>query len=118
MAESSENTPFLASNDHLDDTNARNDTEDEIPTKTLPANAHFKRPIKIVKICVSIASVLAAGILIASFIVVQAVPFTEYPWYTYGTRSVLQGLGICVSAVNFSSRVRSKLVISQRVGHC
>jgi hypothetical protein len=93
MAESSESTPFLASNDRPDDTNARNDA--------LPANAHFKRPIKILTICASIASVLGAIFLTASFITVQAAPFTPFPGYTYGARFILQELGTCVSAGNF-----------------
>jgi hypothetical protein len=129
MADISESTPLLASNDRPDDTNARNDSEDEIPTMALPANAHIKRPIKILTICVSIASVLGAIFLTASFITVQTAPFAPFPPfppfqpfppfpYTYGARYILQELGTCVSASNFSSRVRSKLVISKRVGHC
>ena len=126
MADISESTPLLASNDRPDDTNARNDSEDEIPTMALPANAHIKRPIKILTICVSIASVLGAIFLTASLITVQAAPFAPFPPFppflpfpsTYGARYILQELGTCVSASNFSSRVRSKLVISKRVGHC
>jgi len=93
MADISESTALLASNDHPDDTNARNDSEDEIPTMTLPANAHFKRPIKILTICVSTASVLGAIFLTASFIIVHLAPFTGY---TYNTPYVLQELGTCV----------------------
>jgi hypothetical protein len=115
MADSSESTPFLASSDRPDDTNALNDSEDEIPTKTLPANAHFKRPIKILTICVSTASVLGTIFLTASFIIVHLAPFTGY---TYNAPYVLQELGTCVSAGNFSLRDRSKLVISKRKGHC
>jgi hypothetical protein len=128
MADISESTALLASNDHPDDTNARNDSEDEIPTMALPANAHIKRPIKILTICVSITSVLGAIFLTASLIAVLAAPFAPFPPfspfpfppfpYTYGARYILQELGTCVSASNFSSRVRSKLVISKRVGHC
>ena len=117
MADNSESTPLLASNDRPDDTYARNDSEDEIPTKTLPANAHFKRPIMIFTIFILIASVLCAIFLTASFIAVQGGPFTPFPMYTYNARYVLQELGTCVSAANFSLRVRSKLVISKRVGH-
>jgi hypothetical protein len=127
MADISESTPLLASNDRPDDTNAHNDSEDEIPTLDLPANAHIKRPIKILTICVSIASVLGVIFLTASFVTVLAAPFAPFPpfpfppfppfLYTYGARYILQELGTCVSASNFSSRVRSKLVISKRVGH-
>jgi hypothetical protein len=101
MADSSESTPFLPSNDRLDDNNTLNDSEDEIPTKTLPSNAHFKRPIKILTIGTSIASALAAIFLTASFITVQVGPFT--PGYIYNTQYVVQELGTCVSAGNFSS---------------
>jgi hypothetical protein len=114
MADSSESTPFLASNDLLDDANTLNDSGDEIPTKALPANAHFKRPIKILTICVSIASVLGAIFMTASFITIHVAPFQGY---TFAARYVVRELGTCVSTSNFSSRVRSKLVISMRVGH-
>jgi len=124
MADISESTPFLASNDRLDDTDGRNDSEDEIATLALPANANFKRPIKILTICVSIASVLGAIFLTASFITVQAAPFAPFPpyppyppfQYTYGARYMIQELGTCVSASNFLSRVRLMLGISRTVG--
>jgi hypothetical protein len=120
MADISESTPFLARNDRLDDNDAHNDSEDEIPTMTLPANAHLKHSIKTLTICVLIASVLGAIFLTASFITVQVAPFATFPPfpYTYGARYILQELGTCVSASNFSSRVRSKPVISKRVRHC
>lgn len=124
MADVSESTPLLASNDPPDDTNARNDPEDEVPTMDLPANAQIKRPVKILTICVSIASLLGAVFLTASFIAIQAAPYVTFPPffppfpYTYGARYVLQELGTCVSASYFSSRVPSKLEISKRAGHC
>jgi hypothetical protein len=99
MADSSESTPFLANNDSPDDTNTLYGSEEEIPTKALPANAHFKRPIKILAIFVSIASVSGAIFLMASFITIQVASFT--PGYTYNARYVLRELGTCVSASNF-----------------
>jgi hypothetical protein len=96
MAENSESTPFLASNDHLDDNNTLNNAEDEIPTKTIPVNAHFKRPIRILTTCVSVASGLCTIFLTAAFIIIQVAPFP--PQFTYNARWALQELGTYVSA--------------------
>lgn len=104
MADSSESTPFLASNDRADDTDALTNAEDEIPTKTLPANAHFKRPIKILIICVSIASLLGVIFLAASYIIVYV---GSYQGYNYNVRFVLRELGTCL----FISFISSTLMI-------
>jgi len=84
MTNSSENTPFLASNGPRDDSTARNDPGDEIPIKTPPANAHFKRPIKLLTICVSITSVIATILLTAAVITSH---FAPRPGLGFGIQS-------------------------------
>jgi hypothetical protein len=94
MADDSESTPFLADNDHDQDTTPIKDPEDDVMKVALPANTHFKRPIKILTICVSAFSGIATVILIAAFVIIKVGPFMAY---TYGAQYVVQDLGITVS---------------------
>ncbi|SRR5437762_3567359 len=86
MADSSERAPLLADNEREDDRR-----EDEI-TANIPANKHFHRPIKILTICISIASLLGVLVLIASFVIIQLLPR-----HSPLTQNAVQKLGICVS---------------------
>ncbi|OCK92855.1 uncharacterized protein K441DRAFT_662504 [Cenococcum geophilum 1.58] len=88
----SENTPFLADNDHSDN---YDETESHV-TKTSPANAHFKRPIKILTIFISLFSISIFGLLIASYVLIQVGPFQ----YTYSSPDRVRDLAICLF-VNF-----------------
>ena len=91
MADSSENTPFLAAYDGEDDSNAGNGQEDEV-TANISANKHFRRPIKILTISVSIASLLGMMLLIAAFIIINVIN----SYYGY-SRYYAQTFWICVS---------------------
>jgi len=85
MAGNSESTPFLA--EHIDD------SENHDNPKILTPNAHFKRPIKIVKIVLAILSLSAVGLLIAAFAVIQSSQNMNYLWQA---KSTISELGTCV----------------------
>jgi hypothetical protein len=89
MADSSDTTPFLADNDHGDN------CEESHVTKRSPANAHFKLPIKILSIIISVLSFLICGILIGSYIFINTGPFQ----YTYGSSESVRDLAICICSV-------------------
>jgi hypothetical protein len=92
MADNSDTTPFLADNDHGDN---YDETEHHI-TKKSPANAHFKLPIKILTIIISVLSLSICGILIGSYVFINTGPFQ----YTYGSSESIRDLAICVGSSN------------------
>lgn len=94
MADDSESAPFLADNDHDQDTTPVRDPEDDVMKVALPANAHFKRPIKILTICISAFSGIVTVILISAFVIIRVVPFRIY---INSAQYVVQDLGITVS---------------------
>lgn len=104
MADDTESTPFLTDNDHDQDTTPVKDPEDDVMKATLPVNAHFKRPIKILTSCVSFLSGITTMILIAAFVIIQVGPFRGY---TYAAQYVVQALGITA----FVSLILSTLMI-------
>jgi hypothetical protein len=91
MADNSDTTPFLADNDHGDN---YDETEHYI-TKKSPANAHFKLPIKILTIIISVLSFSICGILIGSYVFINTGPFE----YTYGSSESVRDLAICVCSI-------------------
>jgi len=88
MADNSDTTPFLADNDHSDN---YDETEHHISKKS-PANTHFKLPIKILTIIISVLSFSICGILIGSYVFINTGPFE----YTYGSSESVRDLAICV----------------------
>jgi hypothetical protein len=94
MADDSESTPFLTDNDHDQDTAPVQHPEDDVMKATVPVNTYFKRPVKILSICVSLFSGINTMILITAFVILQVAPFRGY---TYGTDYAVQALGITVS---------------------
>jgi hypothetical protein len=89
-----ESTPFLADSDHDDDYE-----RESHPIKTQPANARFKRPIKLLSAFNSFLSLGAFGLLIASYILTSTGPFN----YTYRTNEAIRDLAIVVSTVLYFS---------------
>jgi len=85
MAEPSEGTPFLADNEHSHD-----DPESDY-VKPLPANSHFKKPIRILAAIISLLSLGIGALLIVCCVVVQVGPFE----YTWGTGEAARDLAIC-----------------------
>jgi type IV secretory pathway VirB6-like protein len=94
MADDSESTPFLTNNGHDQDTAPVQHPEDDVVKATFPVNAYFKRPVKIVTICVSLFSGVSMMILIAAFAILQVAPFTAF---YYGADYAIKALGITVS---------------------
>jgi hypothetical protein len=91
MADRSESTPFLADNDHGDN---YYETENHV-TMTVPARSHFKHPLKILTIVISLLCISTFGLLIASYILIKIGPFE----YTYSSRDAIRDLAICVRAI-------------------
>ena len=85
-----ESTPFLAHSDDGDDYE-----RESHPIKTQPANAHFKRPIKLLTSFNSFLSIAVFGLLIAAFVLTSTGPFS----YTYRTNDAIRDLAIVVSTV-------------------
>jgi hypothetical protein len=98
MANESESTPFLTDNDYNQDTAPVQHPEDDVVKATFPVNAYFKRPVKIVTICVSLFSGVNMMILITAFVILQVGPFRGY---IYGADYAVQALGITVG-INIS----------------
>ncbi|KAG4438623.1 hypothetical protein IFR05_005906 [Cadophora sp. M221] len=92
MADHSENTPFLADNDHNDEVNRQDGDDYEASPAKTPANSHFKRSIKALTIVLVIFSALTVMLAIASFVMIQV---SSFKGYIYGAREVLKDLGIC-----------------------
>ncbi len=89
MADHSENTPFLADNDH-------GDSHDESGShfiKVTPANSHFRRTIRILTSLTSFLSLSIFGLLIASYVVLNVAPL-QFKW---GSDEAIRDLAICVS---------------------
>jgi hypothetical protein len=108
MASGSENTPFLADNDHRDSYDEAEGGFTKIP----PANAHFRRPIRILTGVVSFLSLSIFGLLIASYILLNVGPF-EWNW---GSKEAIQDLAICVSNLSYFIILgRDALHIASRV---
>jgi len=93
MAGASASTPFLADNDHDDGDDYEGE---ETLSKNAPANAYFKRPIRILTSITSLLSILIFGLLIASIVLLKMGPFN----YTYGSIDTARDLAICLF-VNF-----------------
>lgn len=75
MAEPTASTAFLADNDH--DHGYNYSEEDDNLPKNAPANAHFKRPIKILTAITSLFSFLVFGLLIGAYVFLKTGPFTQ-----------------------------------------
>jgi len=80
-------TPFLADNDH--------DGEDHV-IKSIPANTHFKRPLRILSAINSMVSGLTFALLIATIILIQSGPY----YYTYDAVNACRDLAITIG-INF-----------------
>jgi hypothetical protein len=89
MADHSENTPFLADNDHG---NNYDESQGDF-IKVSPANSHFRRPIRILTGIISFLSLSVFGLLVASYVLLKVAPFQ----YTWGPQEAIRGLAICVS---------------------
>jgi len=92
----SETTPFLTNYDHDEDATLVRDPEEDVTKVAPPANAHFKRHIKILTICVSAFSGIATGVLIAAFVIIQIGPWRVYMNYA---QFPVQDLGITVRII-------------------
>jgi hypothetical protein len=88
MPDPMERTALLADNDHTDN---YDETEGDI-SKPTPAHAHFKLPIKILTIFVSVLSIAIFVLLIASFFLLTVGPIQ----YTYPSQKGVRDLAICV----------------------
>jgi len=90
-----ENTTLLSDNDHSNEYNE----EESHTTKILPANSHFKLPIKILSSFVSFFSISIFGLLIAAIVITNVGPFEN----TWSTGEAAQDLAICVghSSTNY-----------------
>ncbi|RDW91788.1 hypothetical protein BP5796_01182 [Coleophoma crateriformis] len=86
MAYDPENTPFLADNDHSGDYEGG----ESYSSKSTPVNAHFKRPLRIVKSVVTLLSLLTTILVVVCYIFVQNGPFE----YIRSTTAQLVPLGI------------------------
>lgn len=86
MADSSENTPFLAENDDYDG-------GESYYAKSTSANAHFHRPLRIVKGVGMSLSFLTTILLIVCYVFVQIGPFEN----TWSAKEQLRSLGIAVT---------------------
>jgi hypothetical protein len=91
MASRSEETPFLADNDHGDDY----DEGESGFIKYTPANSHYRRPIRILSGVISFLSLSIFGVLIACYVLINVGPFQ----YTWGTREASRDLAIVVSTL-------------------
>lgn len=80
-----ETTPFLSPNGNGDD------RETNSPP-TAPATPHFKQPLKILAMIVSIVSLSAFGILLASYVCMAQGPFGS----VYSSQDTARDLLICV----------------------
>ncbi|RFU26831.1 hypothetical protein B7463_g9504, partial [Scytalidium lignicola] len=92
MASHSENTPFLADNDHDDSYGG----EESHPVKTSYANSHFQRPLRILTSVTAFFCLSVFGLLITSYVLLQVGPFV----YTYSSEDSIRDLAICLF-VNF-----------------
>lgn len=88
MADFSESTPFLADNDHSDN---YDETEHHIAI-TAPARSHFKLPLKVLTILVSLLCISIFSLLIASYIFINGGPFER----TERSQDAIRDLAICV----------------------
>ncbi|KAE9362948.1 hypothetical protein N431DRAFT_390431 [Stipitochalara longipes BDJ] len=87
MAEPSEGTPFLSDNDHQD---THDEPEDDY-VKPLPANSHFKQPLRILAAVISLLSLGVGIVLIAAIIFAKTGPFE----HVYHTTEEARDLAIC-----------------------
>lgn len=83
MSEPSDNTPFLADNEHEEESHV---------IKTSPANSQFKRPLRILAVFDSIFSILVFALLIVTYVFINTGSFT----YTYGAEETIRDLSIAV----------------------
>ena len=87
MAEPSEGTPFLADNDHHG-----HDEQDDDYIKPLPANSHFKKPLRILTSIVCLLSLGVGIVSIAAIIFARTGPFVQH----YHVVEEARDLAICV----------------------
>lgn len=85
MSEPSDSTPFLA------DTEDYNEESHDI--KTPPANAHFKRPLKIITFFDALLSILIFALLIVTVVFINTGPFSGY---TGNSTDAVRDLAIAV----------------------
>ena len=106
MAEPSDGTPFLSDNDRQD---VHEELEDDY-VKPLPANSHFKMPLRILTSIICLLSLGVGIVLIAAVIFVRTGPFEN----TYHTTEEARDLAICVS-VYLSQLVLIQLTLKRQV---
>jgi hypothetical protein len=101
MTEDSESTPFLADNDHDDNDEER---ENHV-TMALPASYHFKYPLKILTIVISLLCISIVGLLIASYILLKVGPFENAYLSQDGTRDLAIGVSTIFLVLYFCFRL-------------
>lgn len=97
MADDFESTPFLADNDHDQDTPIARDPEGGAIKDALLANADFNRLIKILTICLSSISGIITALLITALVIIQVMFFEHY---LNNAQKAVQALGIIVSTAH------------------
>ncbi|PVH67449.1 hypothetical protein DL98DRAFT_523332 [Cadophora sp. DSE1049] len=85
---SDENMPFLADNEHHE--------TDSVTFQKLPANAHFRCPLRILTAIIALGSFLILGLSVATYVLLKKAPFG----YNYQSLDVTRGLWI-VFLINF-----------------
>lgn len=90
MSGRSENAPLLGDNDYSEN----GDAQESHVSRTIPANTHFKLPIRILTSAISFLSISVAGLLIAVYVLIQTGSFG----YTYSSRNAARELAICVGS--------------------
>lgn len=108
MAEPSEGTPFLSDNDHRD----THDEPEDNYVKELPANSHFKQPLRILTAIISLLSLGVGIVLVAAVIFVKTGPFE----HAYHTSEEARDLAICVSASSIQPYDRCNIANSSITG--
>jgi len=94
---SEERTAFLADNEH---TGSDEHHEGSLVLQKLPANAHFKRPLRILTSITALLSILILGLLIAILVILKTGRFT----WNYSAIDAVKG-GIIV--VRYSTSIFS-----------
>jgi len=89
---SEERTAFLADNEH---TGSDEHHEGSLVLQKLPANAHFKRPLRILTSITALLSILILGLLIAILVILKTGRFT----WNYSAIDAVKG-GIIVLFIN------------------
>jgi hypothetical protein len=113
MAEPTETSPLLESQSQIEGSNgtAAQDipTLLEIESSSIPANDHFKRPIKTINTLILVASIIDLILVIGTHLVSDYGPFNSGTGYS--TRQALETLGLfvcCSNEYSFSLKIQRK----------